>query len=639
MPRSSLRIVALVSAAALALVASATGSSSQDRTPQPVHFTAVGDIGARPTADATLREIAAVGSDLTLALGDLSYADTADENEWCDYVKERVGEGYPFELIAGNHESDGLDGHINNFSACLPNQLPGVVGTYGRQWYVDVPADAPSVRFVMISPNLNFPDGKWGYGEGSERYQWTEAAIDGARAAGIPWVVAGMHFPCQTLGQYGCALGSDMMNLLVEKKVDLVLHGHEHMYQRTHQLAHSAQCTTVPHNGFDPDCVVDTDDTLRAGEGTVFVTVGTGGITLRNGDGSDNEAGYFRTWSALNNDPTHGLLDVDATADTLTARFVPTATGTFTDAFVISNTPLPNQPPTAGFNADVTDLSVDFTSTSVDVDGSIDAYAWDFGDGGSATTANPTYTYSAAGTYSVSLTVTDDEGATDTVTRDVEVADPPPVSVLASDTFSRTVSSGWGSADVGGAWALGGGSGNFSVAGGVGTASVAAGRTRTAYLPGVSETDLDMRLSVSFDKPQTGSGTYLSVFGRRVSSSTDYSLKLRVNSAGSVFAQLVSRVDGAQSYLQTETLSGLTLDPGEKLSTRVRVSGTSPTTLEAKVWEEGAAEPPDWMLSATGSAGALQTSGSPGLKVYLSSGASNGPITSSYDDLTVETAD
>ena len=71
---------------------------------------------------------------------------------WCDFVTSRVGAGYPFELISGNHESNGQNGNINDFSACLPNQLPGAVGTYGRQYYVDVPADDPIVRFIMISP-------------------------------------------------------------------------------------------------------------------------------------------------------------------------------------------------------------------------------------------------------------------------------------------------------------------------------------------------------------------------------------------------------------------------------------------------------------------------------------------------------
>ena len=47
--------------------------------------------------------------------------------------RSRSAPGYPFELLSGNHESNGQNGNINDFSACLPNQLPGVVGTYGRQ--------------------------------------------------------------------------------------------------------------------------------------------------------------------------------------------------------------------------------------------------------------------------------------------------------------------------------------------------------------------------------------------------------------------------------------------------------------------------------------------------------------------------
>ena len=81
----------------------------------------------------------------------------AAEQTWCDFVTDRVGEGYPFELISGNHESNGLNGNINDFSSCLPNQLPGAVGTYGRQYYVDVPADNPIARFIMISPSLRLP--------------------------------------------------------------------------------------------------------------------------------------------------------------------------------------------------------------------------------------------------------------------------------------------------------------------------------------------------------------------------------------------------------------------------------------------------------------------------------------------------
>jgi PKD repeat protein len=52
-------------------------------------------------------------------------------------------------------------------------------------------------------------------------------------------------------------------------------------------------------------------------------------------------------------------------------------------------------------------------SGSSDPDGTITAYEWDFGDGSSGVGPNPTHVYATAGTYNVTLTVTDDEGAMD----------------------------------------------------------------------------------------------------------------------------------------------------------------------------------------------------------------------------------
>ena len=51
-------------------------------------------------------------------------------------------------------------------------------------------------------------------------------------------------------------------------------------------------------------------------------------------------------------------------------------------------------------------------STSSDPDGTIASYAWTFGDGGSASGATPTHTYAAAGSYTVTLAVTDNQGTT-----------------------------------------------------------------------------------------------------------------------------------------------------------------------------------------------------------------------------------
>jgi serine protease len=83
-----------------------------------------------------------------------------------------------------------------------------------------------------------------------------------------------------------------------------------------------------------------------------------------------------------------------------------------------------NNPPTANFTYSCTDLTCNFTDTSTDSDGSISSRAWTFGDGTSSTATNPSKTYTAGGTYSVTLTVTDNGGATGTTSKSVTVTAP-----------------------------------------------------------------------------------------------------------------------------------------------------------------------------------------------------------------------
>jgi tartrate-resistant acid phosphatase type 5 len=82
----------------------------------------------------------------------------------------------------------------------------------------------------------------------------------------------------------------------------------------------------------------------------------------------------------------------------------------------------PNAVPTANFTHTTSALTASFSDTSTDSDGSIVSWLWNFGDGSSSTLQSPSHAYSAAGTYPVSLTVTDDDGATDDTSQSVTVA-------------------------------------------------------------------------------------------------------------------------------------------------------------------------------------------------------------------------
>jgi PKD repeat protein len=55
-----------------------------------------------------------------------------------------------------------------------------------------------------------------------------------------------------------------------------------------------------------------------------------------------------------------------------------------------------------------------FTDTSIDTDGTVVSWIWDFGDEATSNVRSPAHNYSAGGTYQVSLRVTDNDGVSDT---------------------------------------------------------------------------------------------------------------------------------------------------------------------------------------------------------------------------------
>ena len=110
----------------------------------------------------------------------------------------------------------------------------------------------------------------------------------------------------------------------------------------------------------------------------------------------------------------------------------------------IGVTPAPNQPPIANFTYSpekpVVNQSVTFdASSSYDPDGNITSYEWDFGDGNITNTTHEilNHSYSEAGSYEVTLTVTDDKGATDSTTKIITIYSPTAISAP-EEEWNRT---------------------------------------------------------------------------------------------------------------------------------------------------------------------------------------------------------
>ena len=291
--------------------------------------------------------------------------------------------------------------------------------------------------------------------------------------------------------------------------------------------------------------------------------------------------------------------------------------------------PPPNQPPDAAFTASSSGLTASFEAAgSTDPDGSIVSRDWDFGDGSAGSGVTASHSYGQAGAYTVALTVTDDDGAVDVATRQVTVNAPPGPAVLAADGFSRSVAAGWGAAEVGGGWSVNSAA-RFSVASGVGRVVSPAGSTLTATLPAVSSVSTDASAVVAVDRVPN-QALHLTLAGRVVGSAS-YGARVKVNPTGSVQLHLVRDA----TALAGNTVPGVTVAAGSRLRVRVQVVGSSPTTVRARVWPDGAVEPSTWMYSATDAAAGLQAAGAVRLASYLSSSATNGPVTVSVDELNV----
>jgi hypothetical protein len=230
---------------------------------------------------------------------------------------------------------------------------------------------------------------------------------------------------------------------------------------------------------------------------------------------------------------------------------------------------------------------------------------------------------------------------------DLQVTDmaPTPVgqsatAVVAADSFSRTLTGSWGSADSGGPYSLLDNPADYSVDSSQGLMTLpTAATSHRALLTSVAVQDLDLRVRVATDHLPVvgGAGQFTYVMARHQAAGQEYRGYLRFDPDGSVHLLATFTFDGSGELpLAPEmTVAGLQQTGSQYFWLRVQVVGTNPTTVQLKTWPDGAPEPADFPYVATDSQPAVQQAGSIGLMAYVSLPAANAPVTFRFDDLQV----
>lgn len=202
---------------------------------------------------------------------------------------------------------------------------------------------------------------------------------------------------------------------------------------------------------------------------------------------------------------------------------------------------------------------------------------------------------------------------------------------VVTDTYSRTLASGFGKADKGGAYTASSASG-LSVGKGVGLISLA--KSGTGLGVGVTGKTTDSTASVTVAAPTapTGGGGYYVTLQSRASGGTYYGAKLRVTPAGDASLEVV-RADGSAdkvSALTSSTVVARGITSKTPIRIDLEVVGSTAVTLNARAYVAGKSAP-SWQKTATDTSAKRIASGGIGVWTYLSSATK--PLSLTVDDL------
>ncbi|MDG9718770.1 metallophosphoesterase family protein [Streptomyces sp. DH24] len=247
-------------------------------------FTAFGDQGVGEEAVANNRLLLRQDPAFHLHAGDICYAnptgrgkesDLFDASQWDRFLKqtEPVARSVPWMVTTGNHDMeawyspDGYGGQLARFSlpdsGFDPRTAPGVYAfRYGNVGVVAL--DANDVSYELPA-NRGCTDGR--------QTAWLDRTLRELRAApDVDFVVVFFHHCAYSTSTHASDGGvrAEWLPLFARHRVDLVINGHNHVYERTDAIRGGEVGRPVPVGG----------STDPARDGIVYVTAGGGGKDL-----------------------------------------------------------------------------------------------------------------------------------------------------------------------------------------------------------------------------------------------------------------------------------------------------------------------------------------------------------------------
>jgi PKD repeat protein len=322
----------------------------------PFRFAVYGDTRSQPEQhSAVVNAIVASAPRIILHTGDFvsdGRVDSSWQSEFFDPAQPLIENTTLFPCL-GNHEWN-----ADLYYRCFDPPQGG--GDYHEQWY----------SFDYANCHLTVIDSNADYKPGSQQYSWL---VDDLQSADNEWCFVIQHHPAYSSGPHGGLqeIQDHLVPLYESNHVDMVFSGHDHLYERSYK------------------------------NGVYYIVTGGGGAPLYTPDQNPNPYQQYaeKTYH-------HCTIEVMGTALTLRAHHTD---GSVFDSVVISHGPAP---PAADFSASprrgTAPLLVQFTDLSMN---NPTSWSWIFGDGSGLTAQNPSHEYTSAGTYAVSLTVTNASGS------------------------------------------------------------------------------------------------------------------------------------------------------------------------------------------------------------------------------------